>query len=66
VVENPSEELRTYKAYVVLHGVQPNELIVAFAKVITLFYNEGYDIVETFEFASQQMTLIIFKLRESV
>jgi hypothetical protein len=63
MVDNPSEELRPYKAYVVPYGVQPNELIVAFAKVITLFYNEGYDIDTMHELPNQQMTLIIFKLR---
>jgi len=60
----PSEELRPYKAYVVPHGIQPNELVVAFAKVITLFYNEGYAIETMHELVHQQMTVIIFKLRD--
>lgn len=59
----PSEERRTYQAYFVPHGDFPDKLAEIFAKVMTVFYNEGYEIIEIHELEKQAVTLIIFRLR---
>lgn len=42
----------------------PSELLEMFAKALTMFYNDGYDIVDIHELKEQQVTAIIFKLRD--
>ena len=56
-------ELPEYKAYFVPHGKQEYQLAEMFAKVMTVFYNEGYQIIETHELDKQGMTIVIFRKR---
>jgi hypothetical protein len=58
------DPIRLYQIYLIPYKVMPSELLEMFAKALTMFYNDGYDIVDIHELKEQQVTAIIFKLRD--
>lgn len=58
------DPVRLYQVYLIPHQAMPSELLEMFAKALTMFYNDGYNIVDIHELKEQQVTVIIFKLRD--
>lgn len=60
-----AEELKPYKAYFVPFGAMPAQMAEMLAKIVTMFYVDGYSLIETHDLLKQEMTVLIFKLERT-